>query len=104
MQTAQIMGRVGRDPEMKTSKAGKEYTTYSVAVNTMQRGEKITTWWTVSTFGKLAEMNYRSVKKGSQVFCSGTFSVGAYEKNDGTIAASPSLACDTFRFIGGGKD
>lgn len=71
MEVITISGRLGRDAEVKTSKAGKEYLWFSVATSRVDKstGEQKTQWYTIfSGAVKLAPW----LKKGSIVAVSGT--------------------------------
>jgi single-stranded DNA-binding protein len=45
-------GKCGQDPELKTSKAGKPWLSFHVAVD--EASEEATTWIRVAVFGQLA--------------------------------------------------
>lgn len=49
MINATVAGNVGRDAEIKASKNGKDYVTFSVAVNSSKGDEKHVTWVGVRT-------------------------------------------------------
>lgn len=64
-----IIGRLGRDPEMRYTQDGQPVTSFSVAVNRSfndRSGEKReeTTWFRVSAWGKLAEVCNEYLHKG----------------------------------------
>lgn len=66
-----IIGRVGRDPEMKFTPSGTGVCKFSVATDRSytNNGEKVkeTTWFQVTAWGKLAEVCNEYVKKGMLV-------------------------------------
>ena len=71
-----IVGRLGRDPEMRYIPAGQAVTNFSVATNrqyTSSNGEQVkeTTWFRVSTWGKQAEVCNQYLRKGSLVLVEG---------------------------------
>jgi len=106
-----IAGNLGRDPEMRYLPSGKAVTNFSVATSekwTGQDGQKneVTTWWRVSTFGKLAEVSNEYLKKGSKVLIEGKIKVDpatgspkVYEKKDGTSGTSLELTASTVKFL-----
>lgn len=80
----QIIGRLGRDPEAKTTKKGTEYVTFSVAVDRQWRnrdGEtrKETDWFNVEAWGKLGEICQKYLGKGRLVFLEGQLRTNRYE-------------------------
>ena len=71
-----IIGRLGKDPEMRYTPSGQAVTSFSVATNrqyTTGNGEQVkeTIWFRVSTWGKTAEVCNQYVKKGSKVLIEG---------------------------------
>ena len=74
MQQISIAGTVGRDAEYKTTQSGAEMCSTSVAVNGYANGEKTTTWYDVTSWGKGSEGLARILRKGSKIACSGELS------------------------------
>ena len=72
----QIIGNLGRDPEMRYAPNGDAVTTLNLAANrkyTDQDGQSVkeTTWFRVSVWGKQAESCNQFLKKGSLVLVEG---------------------------------
>jgi single-strand DNA-binding protein len=70
--TVQLIGYVGRNPETKTTNAGKKYTTFTLATTEAykdKQGQKVenTVWHNITLWDKLADIAERYVIKGSQV-------------------------------------
>ena len=74
MQIISIAGTTGRDAEFKTTQSGAEMCSTSVAVNGYANGEKTTTWYDVTSWGKGSEGLARILRKGSKIACSGELS------------------------------
>lgn len=71
-----VIGNLGNDPEMRYTPAGQAVTNFSIAANRQYKdasGEqvKITTWFRVSAWGKLAETANTWLAKGAQVAVKG---------------------------------
>lgn len=70
-----LVGKVGRDAEMRYTPSGQAVTSFSVAVNEFftkdNQQQKKTTWFRVSCWGKLAENCNQYVKKGMEVLVEG---------------------------------
>lgn len=110
-----VVGNVGSSPEMRYTPGGQAVTNFSVASNRQYvaaSGEKVeeTTWFRVSTWGKLAETCNQHLKSGRQVLVEGrltpdkdTGGPRVYAKKDGTQAASFEITADRVVFLGGGK-
>ena len=67
--TTTIIGTVGRDAELKTTKGGKKFCTFSVAT---KPDKNKTVWVNVTTWDKRAEIDAQYVKKGMIVQVEGT--------------------------------
>lgn len=70
MNSISIVGRAGRDPELKFFESGANIAELSVAVNTRKK-EEPPTWFNVRIWGKSAQVTGDYVKKGSLVGFSG---------------------------------
>jgi single-strand DNA-binding protein len=87
---ATLVGNVGRDPEMRYTQTGRPVLNFSVACNRMgpptpdgAERDKITEWFTVVCFGRLAEMAQNWVTKGTKVYVDGRLQTRSYEGRDG---------------------
>lgn len=72
----QIIGRLGKDPETRTTKSGSAVVTFSVAVDRQWKsrsGEarKETDWFTVEAWGRLGQICQKFLGKGRLVFIEG---------------------------------
>ena len=80
-----IIGNVGKDPEIRTTKAGKEIANFTLATSKSWKdssGEKQTKaqWHRVSVFGGLVSIVKSYVKKGTKLYLEGEMEYGEYEK------------------------
>lgn len=92
MKEFQIIGNLGTDPVIKTSKKDNKWCTLNVAVSVKidfddPNSEYKTDWFKILAFGYLAE-NASAYKKGDKVFIKGNLSIEKREivlkENDGT--------------------
>lgn len=88
MNTVQILGNLGKDPDIRATGTGKTVASFSVAVKrkyTTQQGEEkeLTDWINVVAWGSLAEAVGNQLKKGSRVFVEGRYSTRSYEDKNG---------------------
>jgi len=72
----QIIGHLGKEPEMRYTPSGKPVTTFTVAVsrswNTLDgEGRNETEWFNVFAWGNLAEICKQYLTKGQQVYIEG---------------------------------
>ena len=83
-----IIGRLGRDPEMRYTQAGKPVCSLNVATDegyTNDRGEKVdkTEWHKVVFWDRQAETCSQNLAKGSLVFVEGKLSTRKYQDKQG---------------------
>ena len=81
----QIIGRLGKDPEGKTTKKGTKYTLFSVAVDRQWKGsdgkpQKETDWFNIEAWGRLGEICHEYLSKGRLIFLEGRLKTDRYEK------------------------
>jgi single-strand DNA-binding protein len=102
---AQIIGRVGKDPEMRETKSGDPVASFSVATSERYRdkrngGEIVekTEWHSVTAFGRLAEIVGEYVRKGALVYVEGKLETRKYER-DGIDRYSTSIIAGEIRLL-----
>lgn len=86
---SQIIGRVGKDPELKYLPTGGAVTNISIATSekwkdkqTGQQQER-TEWHRIVFFNKLAEIVGQYVRKGSQLYVEGSLRTRKWQGQDG---------------------
>lgn len=84
----QIIGNLGRDPEMRYTPKGTPITRFSVAVNrrwTGADGERHegTEWFYVDAWGKLGEICQQYLRKGRLVYIEGELRTDKWEDEKG---------------------
>lgn len=79
-----FIGNLGKDPEVRTSSAGKAFTTFSIAVNKpgADRDAK-PLWVNVTTFNSTADFAAKYLKGGNRVLVQGAIELQEYEGKDG---------------------
>ena len=83
-----LVGRLGRDPEMRHTGSGTPVTNFSVATNetwNAQNGERQerTEWHNIVTWNKLAEICNEYLSKGQLVYIEGRLQTRSWEGQDG---------------------
>ena len=100
-----IIGHLGRDPEMRYTPSGKPVTTFNVATSRTWNsadGEKHseTEWFTVVTWGNLAEICHQQLRKGQQVYVEGRLQTRRWEDNDGVKHSSVEIVASEMMMLG----
>jgi len=104
-----VVGRLGRDPEIRYSQQGTAVVNFSVATSEewhdKASGEKKerTQWHRIVVFGKLAENCGKFLAKGRQVYIEGRIQTSDYEK-DGQKHYATDIVANTVQFLGGKQD
>lgn len=84
-----LIGRVGRDSEMRYTQSGAAVTNFSLATNYVRRdptsGDQVpeTDWHNIVTWEKLAEICGQFVTKGRRVYVEGRLRIRSWEGQDG---------------------
>jgi len=106
-----VVGRLGRDPEMRYTQGGTPVTSFSIATSRKYNkgdGQLVeeTIWIRVSVFGKQAESSAQYLKKGSAVLVEGRLSPDpqtgnpkTFQRQDGTVGTSYEVVANTVRFL-----
>jgi single-strand DNA-binding protein len=104
-----ILGRVGQDPELKST-TNSQVVNLSIATNELgpknennQRSDT-TEWHRVTIFGKMAENVNTYVKKGSLVYVEGRLQTNKWTDTNGVERYSTDIIANEVQFIGGQGD
>jgi single-strand DNA-binding protein len=103
-----IIGRLGKDPEMRYTPGGSPVTTFSVASGRQWKdsnGEshEETEWFNVVTWNKLAEICHEHLHKASRVYIEGRLQTRQWQDQDGhSHARTEVIASDMILLDGRG--
>ena len=100
-----IIGRLGKDPEMRYTPSGSPVTTFNVATNyswTTSDGErhKETEWFTVVAWRNLAEICNQLLVKGQQVYVEGSLQSRSWEDKEGKRHTSVEVIANEMIMLG----
>lgn len=104
---AQIIGHLGRDPEVRSMPNGTPVCNLAVATTRSwkdkQSGEKMeeTEWHRVSLFDRLAEIAGDYLKKGSPVYIEGRLKTRKWQDKDGKDAYTTEIIAESLQLLGG---
>jgi single-strand DNA-binding protein len=105
-----IVGRVGRDPEIRYTGNGAAICNLSVATSRSWKdknsGDKKeeTEWHRVSMFDKLAEITGEYVKKGALVYVEGRLKTRKWTDKDGVEKYTTEIQAEQMQMLGGKQD
>jgi single-strand DNA-binding protein len=102
-----LVGRLGKDPELKYTQTGTAIVNFSLATseewNDKQTGEKKerAEWHSIVAFQKLAEICGKYLTKGSQVYVEGRIQTRDWEQ-DGVKRYKTEIVMEKLQMLGGG--
>jgi single-strand DNA-binding protein len=101
----QIIGHLGRDPEMRYTPSGRPVTTFSVATTrswSTASGERReeTEWFNIVAWGGLAEVCNDYLVKGQQVYIEGRLQTRRWEDEDGNKRSSVEIVAREMIMLG----
>ena len=104
-----LVGRLGRDPEMRHTTSGTAVTNFSVATNEKwknQSGEpqERTEWHKIVTWSKLAEISNQYLTKGQLVFIEGRIQTREWDDRDGNKRQTTEIVASGMKMLGGRGD
>ena len=102
MNNVVLVGRLTRDPELRTTPNGIATCQISLAVNGLpnQNGERTTDFINVQVWRRQAENVSKYCAKGSQVGVVGRIRTRSYDANDGTKRYVTEVVADNITFLG----
>jgi len=106
MNRVYLVGRVGKDPEMKYFETGKQVCNFTLAVNrrTSNRDEP-PDWFDLEVWGKTADVAKNYVRKGSQIGVVGLLKFDRWQdKTTGEERQKPVILVDQLELLGSKKD
>ena len=99
-----LIGRAGRDPEMRYFESGRVVTNFTLAVNRPVKDGQ-TDWFDIEIWGKPAEIAGEYVKKGSLIGIEGKVRWDSWNSKDtGELNIKPMIVAENIRLLGSKKD
>lgn len=84
----QLIGYLGRDPEVHITSTGKKVTTFSLAITQRWKAggdlKEHTEWVNIEVWGKLSDITQEYIHKGSLLYLDGRLKTDKYEENGET--------------------
>lgn len=104
MNNITLVGRAGRDPEVRYFETGTMVANFSLAVNAYKRDEA-PDWFNLTIWGKQAQVAADYVKKGSQIAVSGRMTSEKWtDRATGEEKSKPVVVVDRITLLGSKRD
>lgn len=102
----QIIGRNGRDPEIRYLQDGKAVASLAVAVSEKWKDkqgnpQESTEWFNVSLFGRLAEIAGEYVRKGDLIYLEGKQKTDKWTDQQGAEKYTTKMIANQMQMLGG---
>jgi len=100
-----IVGRLGKDPDIRVTGTGNHVASFSVATSESwkdQQGQKQerTEWHRCVAWRKLAEIIGQYVRKGSLLYLEGKLQTRKWQDNNGQDRYTTEVVVDTMKMLG----
>lgn len=100
-----LIGRLGKDPELRYTPSGRAVATFSLATSEVyqnQEGQRQenTTWHNIVCWGKTAELAKEYLRKGREVYLEGRISNRSYDDKDGNKRYISEVVVQNLKFLG----
>ena len=101
----QLIGHLGKNPEMITLDSGKKLAKFSIATNESYKnaqGEKVqnTEWHNVVAWNKTADIIEKYLEKGSEIAIEGKLTSRSYDDKDGNKRYITEVVCNELLMLG----
>ena len=99
-----LVGRAGRDPEVRYFESGSVVANLTLAVSRRTRNDE-PDWFNLEIWGKQAQVAADYVKKGSLIGITGCFKLDTWtDKNTGESRSKPVVRVDRLELLGSKRD
>jgi single-strand DNA-binding protein len=100
-----LVGRAGRDPEVKYFESGSVVCKFTLAVNRRTRNSDEPDWFNLEMWGKTAEVAANYVRKGSLIGVSGSLKFEHWkDRATGADRSAPVIRVDRMELLGSKRD
>ena len=99
-----LVGRAGRDPEVRYFESGSVVANLTMAVNRRNRNDE-PDWFNLEIWGKQAQVAADYVKKGSLIGITGSLKIDSWQdRKSGEKKSKPVIRVDRLELLGSKKD
>ena len=102
--TINLVGRAGREPDVRYFESGSVVANFTLAVNRRSRDEE-PDWFNLEIWGKQAQIAADYVKKGSLIGITGSFQIESWkDKTTGEDRYKPVVRVDRLNLLSSRKE
>ena len=103
---AQLIGNVGKEPEIKSFDNGGKIANFTLATSEKYKnkaGEMIdaTEWHNIQVSGKLVDVVEKYIKKGDKIYLQGSIHTRSWDDKDGNKKYMTEIRVKEIRMLGG---
>lgn len=101
-----LIGRLGRDPEVRSTPSGQTVTNFTVATNRIYNDrdgnrQEQTEWHNIVCWGRQAEIAGQYLTKGRQIYIEGRLQTRSWEdRQSGDKRYRTEVICENFQMLG----
>lgn len=100
-----LVGRAGRDPEVRYFESGSVKCNFTLAVNRPTSKSDEPDWFDLEVWGKTAEVAVNYVKKGSLIGIQGALRIETWsDRNSGANRSKPVIRVERLELLGSKRD
>jgi len=92
-----LIGRLGKDPQIKETPDSKKYCRVPLAVNKGKDTEPV--WFSLLFFDKSADLIVSYSKKGNEIFIEGEIKIESFKSNDDQEKKIINVFVKSFQFL-----
>jgi single-strand DNA-binding protein len=100
-----LIGRLGKDPEVRTLESGAKVANFSLATTETYKKnnekQEITEWHNIVLWRGLADIAERFLSKGDQVYIEGKIRTRSWDDKDGNKRYTTEILGDNMTMLGG---
>jgi single-strand DNA-binding protein len=94
-----LLGRLVRDPEIRTTQSGKMVTSFTLAVDRFGGGKDSADFISIITWEKLAENCGNSLSKGQRALVEGRLQIRSFDGKDGQKRWVTEIIAQSVEFL-----
>lgn len=103
--TVTLVGRAGRDPDVRYFESGSVVCTFSIAVDRRSRNSDQPDWFKLEMWGRTAEVAANYVRKGKLLGVTGSLKLETWtDRATGAPRSSPVIRVDRLELLGSKRD